>query len=105
MAEYMENHIGEVYDGTISGVENFGFFVELDNLVEGLVHVNTLKGDYYNYIEDLLCLMGENTKKKYTLGDIVKVKVVAASKETKTVDFELVGDDEFDRDKKQESVF
>ncbi len=104
MAEYMENHIGEVYDGTISGVENFGFFVELDNLVEGLVHVNTLKGDYFNYIEDLLCLMGENTKKKYTLGDIVKVKVVAASKETKTVDFELVGDDEFDRDKKQESV-
>ena len=92
MAEYMEKHIGEEFDGVISGVESFGLFVELDNLIEGLVHVNSLKGDYYNYVEELLCLIGQNTKKRYTLGDKVRVKVVGASKEARTIDFELVGD-------------
>lgn len=92
MAEYMEKHIGEEFDGVISGVESFGLFVELDNLIEGLVHVNSLKGDYYNYVEELLCLIGQNTKKRYTLGDKVRVKVVGASKESRTIDFELVGD-------------
>ncbi len=92
MAEYMEKHIGEEYDGVISGVESFGLFVELENLIEGLVHVNSLKGDYYNYAEELLCLIGQNTKKRYTLGDKVRVKVVGASKEARTIDFELVGD-------------
>lgn len=104
MAEYMESHIGEVYTGVISGVENFGFFVELDNLVEGLVHVTTLKGDHFNYIEELMCLIGQNTKKRYTIGDVVQIKVVAASKEAMTIDFELVGDKD-DRNKEQESVF
>ena len=98
MAEYMENHIGEEFDGVISGVENFGFFVELDNLIEGLVHVNSLKGDYFNYIPELLCLIGQNTKKRYTIGDKVHIKVVGASKEARTIDFELVGDMN-DRDK------
>lgn len=92
MAEYMEKHIGEEFDGIISGVESFGLFVELDNLIEGLVHVNSLKGDYYNYVEELLCLIGQNTKKRYTLGDKVRVKVVGASKEARTIDFVLVGD-------------
>ena len=92
MAEYMEKHIGEEFDGVISGVESFGLFVELDNLIEGLIHVNSLKGDYYNYVEELLCLIGQNTKKRYTLGDKVRVKVVGASKESRTIDFELVGD-------------
>ena len=98
MAEYMEKHIGEEFDGVISGVENFGFFVELDNLIEGLVHVNSLKGDYFNYIPELLCLIGQNTKKRYTIGDKVHIKVVGASKEARTIDFELVGDMN-DRDK------
>ena len=92
MAEYMEGHIGEEFKGIISGVENFGMFVELDNMVEGLVHVNSLKGDYFNYVEELLCLIGQNTKKRYTIGDEVLVKVVGASKEARTIDFELVGD-------------
>ena len=98
MAEYMENHIGEEYDGVISGVESFGLFVELDNLIEGLVHINTLKGDYYNYIEELMCLIGQNTKKRYTIGDKVHVKVVAASKEAKTIDFEIMGDNNGDKE-------
>lgn len=91
VAEYMEGHIGEVYEGVITTVTNFGFFVELPNLVEGLVHVSTLKGDYYNYVPELLCMIGSSTKKQYRLGDTVRVKVVAASKETSMVDFELVG--------------
>ena len=103
MAEYMESHIGEEFEGIITGVENFGFFVELDNMVEGLVHVNSLKGDYYNYVEELLCLIGQNTKKRYTMGDSVKVKCVGASKEARTIDFELVGDKN-DRNKEQKSV-
>lgn len=98
MAEYMENHIGEEYDGVISGVENFGLFVELDNLIEGLVHINTLKGDYYNYIEELMCLIGQNTKKRYTIGDKVHVKVVGASKEARTIDFEIMGDNNGDKE-------
>ncbi|MBQ4583785.1 MAG: ribonuclease R [Bacilli bacterium] len=94
MAEYMQDHIGEIYEGTIDSVTNFGFFVELDNLVEGLVHVNTLKGDYYVYVEDLLSLIGKNTKKTYRIGDRVTVKVVNASKEAAIIDFELVEDKE-----------
>ena len=93
MAEFMESKIGEEFDGFISGVTNFGFFVQLDNLVEGLVHVNTLKGDYFNYFENLLSLIGENTKKTYRMGDKVRVKCVAASKEARTIDFVLVQGD------------
>ena len=92
MAEYMESHIGEEYDGIISGVTNFGFFVELENLIEGLVHVNTLKGDYYNYVPELLSLIGKSTKKTYRVGDTVHVKVINASKENALIDFEIVGD-------------
>lgn len=94
MAEYMENHIGEEYDGIINTITNFGFFVELPNLVEGLVHVQTLKGDYFTYVPDLLAMIGKSTKKTYRLGDKVRVKCVAASKETSMVDFELVKVDE-----------
>ena len=90
MAEYMENHIGEEYIGKINTITNFGFFVELDNLVEGLVHISSLKKDYFNYIPELLSLVGKSTKKTYRLGDKVKVKCVAASKETAMIDFEIV---------------
>lgn len=89
-AEYMESHIGEIYDGIITSVTSFGFFVELDNLIEGLVHVNSLHGDYYVYVEDLLAMIGKNTKKMYQIGNKVKVKVVAASKATAMIDFEIV---------------
>ncbi len=99
MAEYMEKHIGEIHEGIISGIINFGFFVKLDNLIEGLVHVNTLKGDYYNYIPELMSMVGEKTKKRYRLGDKIKIKVIAASKENHTIDFEIV-EELNDRDKK-----
>ena len=92
MAEYMESHIGEIYDGIISSVTNFGFFVELDNLIEGLVHISTLKGDYYNYVPELLSLIGKSTKKTYRVGDKITIKVVNASKESALIDFEIVSD-------------
>ena len=90
MAEYMESHIGDEYSGMIVSASSFGFFVQLENLIEGLVHVKTLKGDMYNYIPELLSLVGKNTKKIYKVGDVVKVKVINASKETAMIDFELV---------------
>ena len=90
MAEYMESHVGEVYEGIISGVTNFGFFVKLPNLVEGLVHISSLNG-FYNYVPELLSLVQDN-KIKYTLGDKIRIKVVGASKKEKTIDFELDGE-------------
>jgi ribonuclease R len=100
MAEYMESHIGEIYEGVISTVANFGFFVELPNLVEGLVHVSSLKGDFYNYVPEKLALIGTNTKKQYRIGDHLTVKVVAASKLTAMIDFEIVEDKDTDGNKK-----
>ncbi len=94
MAEYMEDHIGEEFEGIIDTITNFGFFVQLPNLIEGLVHVQTLKGDYYTYVPDLLAMVGKSTKKQYRLGDKVRVKCVGASKENSMIDFELVKVDE-----------
>ena len=94
MAEYMESHIGEEYIGIISGVTNFGLFIQLDNLIEGLVHISTLDG-YYEYIPELLSLISEN--KRYRIGDTVKVKVINASKENSAIDFEIVGDNNGDK--------
>ncbi len=89
VAEYMENHIGEEYIGMITSVTNFGFFVELPNLIEGLVHINTLPG-FYVYVPSLMALVGKDNKVKYQIGKEVKVKVISASKINKTVDFEVV---------------
>ena len=94
MAEYMENHIGEIYDAIIDSVTNYGFYVELPNLVEGLVHVNSLKGDYYEYVPDLLSLIGKSTKKTYRIGDKLWVRCVSANKETALIDFEIVEEQE-----------
>lgn len=104
MAEYMEEHIGEIYEGYISGVTNFGFFVELPNMIEGLVHINTLEGDYYNYLPELMALIGERHKKIYRLGNKVRVKVVGASKESKTIDFILLEDDQNGNQKPQSKI-
>ena len=89
MAEYMEDHIGEEYEGIISSVNNFGMFIQLDNLIEGLVHVNDL-GDYFVFDEATQTLTGDRTKVRYRLGDRVLVKVKAASKDKKTIDFEIL---------------
>ena len=90
MAEYMEKHIGEEFEGVVSSVMSFGMFIELPNLIEGLVRVEELKDDYYNYNEDLMCLVGTKTNKIYRLGTKVKVVAIAANKEARTIDFALV---------------
>ena len=89
MAEYMEKHIGEEFEGIISSVTSFGMFVELDNLIEGLVALRDLK-DFFHFDEEHLCLVGEKTKMRYSIGERVVVKVLRASKDDKTIDFDIV---------------
>ena len=88
-AEYMMDHIGEEFTGMISGVMSFGMFVELPNLIEGLVKIDDLTDDHYVFDETTFTLRGNKNKRGYRLGDEVKVKVKSANKETRTVDFIL----------------
>ena len=94
IAEYMAGRIGEEYEGIISGVTGWGFYVELENTVEGLVHVSSLEGDYYHFDEENYRLVGEITGREYTLGQSVRIRVKDADVETKTVDFVLAGERE-----------
>ena len=89
MAEYMEKHIGEEFEGIISGVMSFGMFIELPNKIEGLIKIEDLKDDYYHYDESTFSMIGNKNKRGYRLGDNVKVEVKAANKENHTVDFIL----------------
>lgn len=89
IAEYMENHIGEEYDAVIDGMLANGFFVETDNLISGLVKLETLE-DYYTFREDLMAFVTNNKKIAFRLGDKVRVECIGASKEQRTVDFTLV---------------
>ena len=88
-AEYMSYHLGEEYEGIISGVTGWGFYVELPNTVEGLVHVNTLRDDY-TFDKETYELRGDMTRKVYRLGQKVKVRVADADTFLKTVDFTVV---------------
>ena len=94
MAEYMEDHIGEVYVGRISGVMNFGLFVELDNLVEGLIRIEDLDDDFYIYDEENYRLIGRKHHKQYRIGDNIKIIVKSASKASKTIDFLIYKEEE-----------
>jgi ribonuclease R len=89
MAEYMEKHIGEEYEGMISSVTSFGMFVELPNLIEGLVPIKDMP-DFFHFDEERMTLTGEKSHVKYSIGEKVIIKVVRASKEDKTIDFEVV---------------
>ena len=89
-AEYMENKIGEEYEGIVSSVTQFGIFVELENTVEGLIRFEDLGNEYFIYDEERKMLIGERTKKSYKIGDKVKIKVKNANKLLRQVDFEIV---------------
>ncbi|MBQ5988189.1 MAG: ribonuclease R [Oscillospiraceae bacterium] len=89
MAEYMKAHLGEEFEGIISSVTDFGFYVELDNTVEGLVHINTLEDDTYEY-DGLVSLKGERSGKIFALGDKVKVQCTAANVNSGNIDFRVV---------------
>ena len=88
--EYMERHIGEEFDGVISGVMEWGIFVELPNTVEGLVRVTELKDDYYHFYEETYEMVGEVTNKRYKLGQKVRIRVEETDKVMRTIDFSLV---------------
>ena len=102
MAEYMSDHIGEEYEGMISSVTQFGFFVELPNTIDGLVHITELRDDYYHYDEKNLMLVGEMTGRTYKLSDKVKIRVLSCNKKERTIDFELV--DQKSRIKKKKTI-
>ncbi|MGX6961357.1 ribonuclease R [Vagococcus xieshaowenii] len=89
-AQYMEQFVGETFEGVISSVTKFGVFVELPNTVEGLIHINQLKDDYYQYIESHLALVGERTRKIYKIGQRVVVKVVKVDVDNREIDFEIL---------------
>lgn len=88
-AEYMEQHLGEVFEGVISSVTAWGMYIELPNTIEGLVHVTNLTDDYYHYQEDTYELIGEATNRHYKLGQKVLVRAIGADRIARTIDFEL----------------
>lgn len=88
--DFMQNKIGEHYDGTISGVTAFGIFVELDIHVEGLIHVTTLQKDYYHFDANSHCLRGERTGKIFLLGNRVRVEIMRVDMEGKKIDFRFI---------------
>ncbi len=87
--QYMSGHIGEAFEGAISGVTGWGLYVELPNTVEGLIHISELKGDYFIFDEERMELMGERTNVRYKLGQKVRVLVKGCDKLTRTIDFTL----------------
>ena len=88
-AEYMVDHIGEIYDGIISGVTKFGVYVELPNTIEGFIHVMNMYDDHYDFVEEAYAMVGEHNGKMYKLGQPVKIKVVQVSVQQRTIDFEF----------------
>ena len=89
MCEYMQEHIGEEFEGIISSITSFGAFIELPNAIEGLLHVENMQDDYYNFDEVNVMLIGRHSKKTYKIGDKVKVKVLSADKFLRRIDFEV----------------
>jgi ribonuclease R len=88
-AEFMSDKVGESFAGIVSGVGQFGFFVQLPNTVEGLVHVSTLTDDYYHFQENYYALIGERTKRRFRLGDPVVVRMTRVDVDSRQIDFEL----------------
>lgn len=89
-AEYMADKVGEEFDGIISSVTKFGIFIELPNTVEGMIHLNELKQDYFHFIENQLALVGERTRQTFKIGQKVRVKVTKSDPQTREIDFELL---------------
>ena len=88
--EYMKPYVGDVFQAKISGVTNFGIFVQLDNSVEGLAHISTLIDDFYQFQPESYSLIGEHTRKVYRLGQDIKVRLTRVSVEDRQIDFEVM---------------
>ena len=91
-AEYMQQHIGEEFEGVISGMTKWGMYVELPNTVEGMVHVTNMTDDHYDYYDDRYEMVGVHTNKTYKLGQKVRVRVLGADRRLRTIDFEMADD-------------
>ena len=92
--EFMQDHIGKIYPGVISGVTDWGIFVELENKIEGMIPIRELDDDFYIFDEKNYCLVGRHSNKKYQLGDDVTVKIWRTNLEKKQLDFQLVTKEE-----------
>lgn len=105
-AEFMEDKIGEEFDGIISSVTNFGMFVELSNTIEGLVHVSYMTDDYYHFDDRQYAMIGERTAKVFRIGDEITVRVINVNKDERAIDFEIVGmKDNRQRERGEKRIF
>ena len=95
--ELMKQYEGECFNGIISGITNFGFFVELENSVEGLVHISTLIDDFYQFQQECYTLLGEHTRKTYQLGQAVRVRLTKVNVDERQIDFEVITDESCNR--------
>lgn len=89
-AEYMEQYVGEQFTARISSVQSFGFFIELENTIEGLVHISTIADDYYEFNDSNYTLLGNHTGRKFSIGDTVRVQLVRVDVDNAQIDFELL---------------
>ena len=91
--EFMMEKVGQVFDGIISGVTEWGIYVEIvENTCEGMIHIRNLTDDFYEYDEDNYCITGKHSKRRFQLGDQVKIKVLRANLPKKQVDYVLAED-------------
>lgn len=92
--EYMQQHLGEIFEGVISSITKWGMYVELSNTVEGLVHVANMRDDHYEYDENRYELIGAHTNKVYKLGQRIRIRVTGADRLLRTIDFEIAEEGE-----------
>ena len=97
-AEFMQDKIGEIYEGVVSSVTSFGMYVELPSTIEGLVHMTTLRDDYYYYDDDHYELVGEHTNKRYKLGQAIRIRVTGVDQLTHNIDFEVAPEESEEQD-------
>ncbi|SDK16077.1 ribonuclease R [Jeotgalicoccus aerolatus] len=90
-AEFMMKHVGEKFEGVVSGVMNFGMFVELPNTIEGLIHVSHMTDDHYNFNERAMAMIGERTGTMFRIGDKVEIEVLGVNLDERLIDFKVVG--------------
>ena len=91
--EFMSEHIGEVYDAVISGVTEWGIYAEInENKCEGMIPMRTLEDDYYEFDDANYCIIGRRHKRKFTIGDEVRIRIVRANLDRKQLDFELISE-------------
>jgi ribonuclease R len=103
--QLIRNHVGRVLDGIITGVQGYGIFVELSELfVEGLVHISSMADDYYTFDEKQYAIFGRNNKKRFRLGDSVKVKIAKVDVDKRQVDFVLADNEAMKKPIKQKTA-